>query len=1252
MSNFDPNSVNNLFGLWDFRSGAENKDTGLDDGIAQNGQFEGDASASGDRAHFDGDDDWFDVEGDNGGAKESVFDMDSGVIEVQFTQDQHMGGSPDTLVNRGEYCDRNDEGWFALHVTKDGEVEAVHYANGKSVTLTTSDDFFSTGDLVNAKYIWDENDGVQLVVENLTTGETETISKPTTGLNMDIGDNDDEIFTIGAREKDDGQYAQEFNGSIDYVAVYDSEATGPDGAVDGEASGELMELGYDDSNAPTNQGGDIITEDADLIYGNGGDDTIDGEGGDDTIYGDSGTTGAGTREIFQWEDAPNFGNGNDAADFTQNTGSVNITFDIVSTTGSVDNEYETTTQNTDDLDAAVNENASFESVLSTNSESATYAWEADTPIENVEFRVNDIDGDGRIIVRAWDENGNPIEVTLSDAGSGLALSNSDGVPGNDTATSIDTNYTNDSNPEHSVLVTIAGPVARWEIQHEQDGSNDTGINVTDIAFDVPGAFGEAGDDQITGGDGADEMYGEDGDDSFIIASATEGDGDVVVGGNGPDDTADNDVLDLRGAGPVTIVSSADGSDSGALTGTVTFENGETLEFSQIETILRDPGPVDGLNSGESMTPGYTDLQGDQIDGTDGDDDTIFGNGGDDTIDSGLGDDTVDGGAGDDVFDINDEGDGIDNDVIIGGETDETVGDRLDASDIGDDLYLDITAPEEGTLTDGTDTTEFEEIEMFTLGDGDDTVAGSDGGDHVDAGDGDNEMDGDDGDDTLISGDGDDTITGGDGSDSIESGGGDDVIDTSGSSDLLDDKNGDGFGFGSYGPFPPVPEDTDPDDDRDYVEAGAGNDTITTGDDADTIDGGSGDDVIDSGIDNDEILGQAGHDTITSGEGADTVDGGSGNDVIYGGLGPNAPDELNIPDDGSFPNGGDPDTENGRDLLMGNRGNDLIYGEDDDDTLHGGTGADTLDGGIDDDLMYGDEGQDDLHGGQGADTMFGGDDRDEFFVGATREDAFGDEIDGGTGGNDVDTLDLSGQGFGAMEVVNETVDADGDSTSGTVNFLNADGTIAGSLDFTEIENLIICFTPGSRIATPRGEVAVQDLQAGDRVITRDDGVQEIQWIGRKKLTAQDLMADPKLRPVLIKQGSLGNGLPERDMMVSPNHRMLIANSQTHMLFDEREVLVAAKHLVGQPGIHQVDSLGTEYIHVMFDRHEVILGDGAWTESFQPGDYSLAGIDGDQRDEIIKLFPDLQHAEGRQAYGAARQSLKAHEARMLRQSMGLK
>jgi hypothetical protein len=89
MPNFDPNSVNNLVGLWDFIAGNETADTGLDDGVAQNGHFHGNAFASGDQAHFDGHGDYFDVSGND-----DPFDLSKGTIEIQFTQDAHVGFSP------------------------------------------------------------------------------------------------------------------------------------------------------------------------------------------------------------------------------------------------------------------------------------------------------------------------------------------------------------------------------------------------------------------------------------------------------------------------------------------------------------------------------------------------------------------------------------------------------------------------------------------------------------------------------------------------------------------------------------------------------------------------------------------------------------------------------------------------------------------------------------------------------------------------------------------------------------------------------------------------------------------------------------------------------------------------------------------------------------------------------------------------------------------------------------------------------
>ncbi|WP_425050597.1 Hint domain-containing protein [Psychromarinibacter sp. S121] len=191
----------------------------------------------------------------------------------------------------------------------------------------------------------------------------------------------------------------------------------------------------------------------------------------------------------------------------------------------------------------------------------------------------------------------------------------------------------------------------------------------------------------------------------------------------------------------------------------------------------------------------------------------------------------------------------------------------------------------------------------------------------------------------------------------------------------------------------------------------------------------------------------------------------------------------------------------------------------------------------------------------------------------------------------------------------------------------------------------CFTPGTMIATTRGAVAVEDLQLGDRVMTRDNGFQEIRWIGSRALGPEDMAAKPHLQPVLIRKGALGNDLPSRDMYLSPNHRVLVASEMTALYFEEREVLCAAKHLINNRGVHQARQDRVTYIHFMFDRHEVVLSDGAWSESFQPGDTALRGIGTAQRQEIFQLFPELRAASGQAGFLAARRVLTPTEARRL-------
>ena len=110
-----------------------------------------------------------------------------------------------------------------------------------------------------------------------------------------------------------------------------------------------------------------------------------------------------------------------------------------------------------------------------------------------------------------------------------------------------------------------------------------------------------------------------------------------------------------------------------------------------------------------------------------------------------------------------------------------------------------------------------------------------------------------------------------------------------------------------------------------------------------------------------------------------------------------------------------------------------------------------------------------------------------------------------------------------------------------------------------------------------------------MIPRDNGFQEIAWVGSKTVSSLDFARDPK--PVFVKAGSLGNGLPERDMLLSPNHKVLLVDVNAELLFDDREVLVAAKHLVGKAGIQQADVAQTSYIHFRVERPEVVFSDRA-------------------------------------------------------------
>lgn len=164
----------------------------------------------------------------------------------------------------------------------------------------------------------------------------------------------------------------------------------------------------------------------------------------------------------------------------------------------------------------------------------------------------------------------------------------------------------------------------------------------------------------------------------------------------------------------------------------------------------------------------------------------------------------------------------------------------------------------------------------------------------------------------------------------------------------------------------------------------------------------------------------------------------------------------------------------------------------------------------------------------------------------------------------------------------------------------------------------CFSAGTMIMTASGRRTVERLRPGDLILTRDNGVQPVLWSGHRILGRADLDLAPNQRPIRIKRGALGRGQPERDLIVSPQHRILLCSPIVQRMFGQPEVLAPARLLVGVPGIEVIRaSDGIAYWHLLFRRHEIIISEGAWTESLLPGPMALRAFGGAARAEIRAL-----------------------------------
>jgi hypothetical protein len=328
-----------------------------------------------------------------------------------------------------------------------------------------------------------------------------------------------------------------------------------------------------------------------------------------------------------------------------------------------------------------------------------------------------------------------------------------------------------------------------------------------------------------------------------------------------------------------------------------------------------------------------------------------------------------------------------------------------------------------------------------------------------------------------------------------------------------------------------------------------------------------------------------------------------------------------------------------DTVLGNA-SDRILGAPGADTNSGAGGSvdnDTLSGSGGSDTIFGGGGNDSILGGDGVDTLYGGDGNDYLSAGSGSNNVNEKELLDGGAGNDYlvagtftrifaggegsDTVDLSGINNDPLALVWTNIGGDtfvaqvDQGRSITVS--GAEYYIFGDDTLTQLP----CFVAGTRVATARGEVAVEDLRVGDLVVTAHGGapLQPVVWIGHSRVNVTRQHNRAATAPILIKAGALADGAPHRDLRVSPEHAMFLDGH-----------LVPAKHLVnGTSIVQELWCPEVTYWHVELPAHGLLVAEGAVSESYFD--------DGNRKHfdnhAITTLFKDFASERGNRRYAEA-------------------
>ncbi|MBT8460604.1 MAG: Hint domain-containing protein [Boseongicola sp.] len=194
---------------------------------------------------------------------------------------------------------------------------------------------------------------------------------------------------------------------------------------------------------------------------------------------------------------------------------------------------------------------------------------------------------------------------------------------------------------------------------------------------------------------------------------------------------------------------------------------------------------------------------------------------------------------------------------------------------------------------------------------------------------------------------------------------------------------------------------------------------------------------------------------------------------------------------------------------------------------------------------------------------------------------------------------------------------GEHSGGDESLQSSDGGASYAPTETSDPGFITCYAPGTIIATPTGPRPVETLRPGDLVMTLDHGPQTIRWTCSSAHPLEDVETDAK--PVQIKAGALGQNLPVKDLIVSPQHRIFVGGAGQLQAVFPSEAFAPAKSLTGLPGIrHMKGKKDITWINFACDQHEVATANGCRSETLLLGPMVLNGLSSARKKELTDIF----------------------------------